>query len=73
MKVKKLMALLETLDPEKEVVMAKDPEGNGYSPLMECSERIYRPVTTWSGVLYDEEEDTPEPGDSHCVVLWPVN
>jgi hypothetical protein len=73
MKVRELMKLLETIDPEKEVVMAKDPEGNGYSPLDGYSQRIYRPETTWSGYLLDVIQERPEPSDWRCVVFWPVN
>jgi hypothetical protein len=33
MKVKELIAELRKLDPERIVILQKDPEGNGYSPL----------------------------------------
>lgn len=33
MKVKELMNLLEKEDPEKNIFLQKDSEGNGYSPL----------------------------------------
>lgn len=33
MKVKELQKLLSECDPESEVILQKDPEGNGYSPL----------------------------------------
>jgi hypothetical protein len=45
MKVHELICALQKLDPQRIVVMAKDPEGNGYSPLSD----------TWLG-KYDAEE-----------------
>ena len=33
MKVKELMEVLSGLDPELEIIVSKDPEGNGYDTL----------------------------------------
>lgn len=33
MKVKDLITLLQSVNPEKKVILQKDQEGNGYSPL----------------------------------------
>lgn len=50
MKVHELIALLQKQDPNREVILARDAEGNGYSPLDEdLSTGAYRPETKWSG------------------------
>lgn len=36
MKVKDLINLLRSADPDKIVVLSRDAEGNGYSPLAQC-------------------------------------
>lgn len=33
MTVKELIALLSALDPDRIVILQRDPEGNGYAPL----------------------------------------
>lgn len=38
------------------VIMAKDAEGNGYSPLSDVSETMYLPDSTWSGETYPTDE-----------------
>jgi hypothetical protein len=84
MKVRELIDLLAYRDPEFEVILQKDAEGNGYSPLAEvCGNAVYQADSTWSGevkfqVLTPEmisqgytEEDVD--GGVPCVVLCPVN
>ena len=41
MKVKELIENLEDMDPEAEVILQKDPEGNGYFELDGCEELKY--------------------------------
>lgn len=41
MKVKKLIELLQKVDPNREVIVASDAEGNGYSPLSGWWEGTY--------------------------------
>lgn len=66
------------------VVLAKDGEGNGFSPAVEADHAMYLADTTWSGERYltDEarlaETDTDDwseaPDDAvHAVFLWPTN
>jgi len=43
MKVKQLMAQLERLDPELEVYLQEDPEGNGYRTARGSEEGVYEP------------------------------
>lgn len=72
MKVKKLIAILSKLDPEFDVVMSKDGEGNNFSPLSDTGTALYKPDTTWSGeiITTDELEGDEE---LNAVVLWPTN
>lgn len=86
MKVKDLMAELSEIDPESEVILQKDSEGNGYSPLYGVdNESIYLPSNTWSGEVYDSKWDADDTffnedeweelkkNTPRCVVLYPVN
>jgi hypothetical protein len=83
-KVRELQELLATLPPEAEVILAKDGEGNGFSPCADHSPQYrYEADSTWSGELVsdpnaddaDEDELDPERWSKAvpCVVLWPVN
>lgn len=85
MKVKDLLEQLKDLDPEMEIIMQKDSEGNGYSPLAGADpEGIYIAESTWSGDVYDaswtaddacmdEEEWEEIQAQPRCVVLYPIN
>lgn len=78
MKVRELIEQLKSYDPENEVVMSRDAEGNGYSPLYQLDSCTYVPDTTYSGELwYAEvhEDDPPEQPDGaiSAVALWPTN
>jgi hypothetical protein len=85
MKVKELIAELQTMDPEAELIVQKDAEGNGYSPLAGADhEAIYIAETTWYGEVYsteysaedmdmDEDEWQEILAKPRCVVLYPVN
>ena len=55
MKVKELIENLQMCDPEDEVILKKDAEGNGYSPLSSLYEGLYVPDSTWSGDVYLRE------------------
>jgi hypothetical protein len=55
MKVKDLIEQLKDVDPDRTVIMSKDAEGNGYSPLYNMSEEIYCPDSTYSGEVYIEK------------------
>ena len=85
MKVKELIAALVAADPDAEVILQKDAEGNGYSPLHVCDDNaVYVPDSTWSGDVYSLEWSADDAGMSEtewaeiaskprCVVLAPVN
>jgi hypothetical protein len=48
---------LATQPRDRKVVIAKDPEGNGYSPLADAGESMYVADSTWSGQVYPTPED----------------
>lgn len=68
---------------DRKVIMQKDAEGNGYSPLADADERMYEATSTWSGEIYQTPEvvAAAEPGDwsdapdtaERVIVLGPVN
>ena len=86
MKVKELIEHLTGMDPEAEVIVQKDAEGNGYSPLYVVDDAaIYVPETTWSGDVFNTtwsaEDADMDPEEwkeflvqnKRCVVLAPTN
>jgi hypothetical protein len=58
---------------DMKVIVAKDAEGNGYSPLADLGLDKYIADSTWSGELIhpDDAPDYPEAED--VIALWPVN
>lgn len=57
MRVSALRELLATLDDDAEVIMSKDAEGNGFSPLSSHStEYRYNADSTWSGEITSMED-----------------
>lgn len=73
---------------DRKVVLRKDAEGNGHSPLAEAWEAMYVADSTWSGETYPTPEDVAEwlatgqadegdftvPDDGErVIVLGPVN
>ena len=78
------LATILLAGPNGEVVMQKDAEGNGYSPLSGADPAIYVPDSTYSGEVYsldwsaddccmDEEEWKEMRANSKCIVLYPIN
>ncbi len=68
MTVKELIRKLQTVDQYREVILQKDSEGNGYSPLSGTEHRLsYEAENSWSGEVNDNGSGLP------CVVLFPVN
>ena len=71
-------ALSRCPNPDAIVILQKDAEGNGFSPLRdEASNDVsivegYVADSTWSGEVHDPDE--MEPGDyTPCIVLVPIN
>ncbi len=77
MKVKELIALLSELNPKLEVVLSKDGEGNGFSPLDGHDFGRYVPESTWSGEFKSSQHSVEDGGCTakqvNAICLWPVN
>jgi len=85
MKVSELKQAIADLPDDMEVILQKDAEGNGYSPLSGAdADAVYRPDSTWSGEVYDTnwsagdaamDDDVWESlkKQPRCLVLHPVN
>jgi hypothetical protein len=83
MKVYELIEMLQKESIDREVVIAKDGEGNDYSPLYGMWRGAYRADTTYSGeagleklTIEDEERGYSEDDVVNGVpalILYPVN
>ncbi len=85
MKVKELIKELSELDPDSEVIMQSDSEGNSYSPLY-CVDgnAVYVPDSTYSGTVYSRDHSADDccmekaeykkvMKQKSCCVLAPTN
>ena len=68
MKVEELKRLLENYSDDFDVILQKDAEGNGCSPLEGVDNAYYEAKTTWYGECRNATVDC-----SNCIVLYPVN
>jgi hypothetical protein len=74
MTVQELRDALEGLDGDVLVVMSKDGEGNGYSPLSDVeADARYAPDSTWSGEVIHRDDWPDYPAAQPVVCLWPTN
>ena len=85
MNIKQLKESIANLPDEMEVVLQKDSEGNGYSPLKGVdSDAVYIPYNTWSGDVYSigwtsDEADMSDKewqeikSKPRTLILYPVN
>lgn len=85
MTVAELIEALQGMNPNSEVIVQKDAEGNGYSPLSAVDgNAVYVPETPWSGSVYStdwtNDEACMDADDweemllrDRCVVLAPTN
>ncbi len=68
-----LIEMLDAVDDDCIVILQKDAEGNGYSPLAGVdADCVYEAETTWRCEAYPADEETPA-NAVPCVVLYPVN
>lgn len=75
MTVQELYDEIKGLHPSTIVILAKDAEGNGFSPLDGAEKGKYFAETPWSGDFYGED-DEPFGGSDDVVpaiCLWPGN
>lgn len=69
-----MLKLLQDVDPELEVVMSADGEGNTYSPFADLSLGRYEAESTWSGEFRSADDDSDgETVTVNAVALWPTN
>ena len=85
MNVKELKEAIADLPDEMEVILQKDSEGNGFSPLSDVSANVvYIPDSTWSGDVFSmnwtaddacmsEEEWNDMKSKPRSLLLCPVN
>lgn len=84
MTVSELIEELKNYAPDTEIVLQKDSEGNGYSPLSGVDEGYYVPDSTYSGEFYgatNTSEDNCMEDDEFkelisrpiALVLYPLN
>lgn len=78
MTVQDLIEELMELNPEDLVVMAKDSEGNDYSPLSGAESVLYIKESSYSGFIFDTKEEVEDCGEDPneaipSVVLFPIN
>lgn len=85
MNIKELKEAIKNLPDDMEVIMQKDSEGNGYSPLSDLTaDAVYIPETTWFGEVFflkdaDEDDDMDESeleelkNHKKSLILCPVN
>ena len=71
MTVKDLREQLALCDDDLTVILSRDAEGNGYSPLSEMGEGFYKAHTSWCGEFTNHPIDNPPPPNALC--LWPTN
>lgn len=84
--VGQLIRDLGAFDADRLVVMSKDGEGNGFSPLAGVGTASYEADSTWSGEVGMEQHELTEEkrkegyGDEDvlqdgvpALVLWPTN
>ena len=75
MKVREVMEQLKNIDPEREVVLSSDAEGNNYRMLYGLDSDMF--YQTEEGWVFDEQErvdeDYPLKDCIKAVVLWPYD
>jgi hypothetical protein len=82
--LRKELEALSELPDSTVVVLAKDAEGNGHSPLEDIVVGMYAAESTWSGeffmreaerlALQDPDDYDEAPDDAvEAIFLWPVN
>lgn len=74
-----LMDFLQHVPADTLVVLAKDEEGNGYSPLSDPTVGVYEAETTWLGEFYarqvlgDSDYGQPDGETVPAICFWPLN
>lgn len=72
MTVKQLIEKLKKENQDALVVVAKDGEGNSFSPLHQAEPATYKAERNWYGYIA-EGDPSEKDGTVAAVVLWPSN
>lgn len=67
MTVKQLVKYLKGFPQNLEIIVARDSEGNSFSPVAEIGENTYIPENQYRGDISGSTEDP------NCLVFWPTN
>ena len=82
MKIEELIKILSGMAPERDVILQRDPEGNGYSPIKGADdEAVYTDdfdvyATDWSAsdaCMSEKEWEIFKKKNKKCVVLHPMD
>ena len=73
MTVGELIEKLQEVNPNLDVVLAKDREGNRVSPLADFDEGVYAQETRDSGSFRVRSERSWRDGVPDALCLWPEN
>lgn len=73
MNIGRLRALIAGMPDDMPVVVAKDGEGNDFSPLATTEEAFYEAQTTWYGDYIHPSDASDYPDAVKALILWPVN
>ncbi len=74
MTVEELRQVLADLPGDVIVVMSRDSEGNGFSPLADLNtDDRYTAETEWSGECHHPDDWPDHPDAVKAVCLWPTN
>ena len=78
MTAKELIVVLQALGPDTLIVLSKDGEGNGFSPLADVQVEHYRAESPACGEIVqvdpeDPDSQTIEESDVVAAIFWPVN
>ena len=72
MNVSELISILNQFEPDAEIVLSRDSEGNGFAPVDEVSRGLYSPHGR--GDIYNLDEKTEAGEDAiSAVVLYPLD
>lgn len=75
MKVKELIEILQKVNPDYDVILSQDEEGNAYFPVRDCTEAMY--LSEADGVVFppfdeDGEYDVAvEDYETNSLIFWP--
>lgn len=72
MKVSELILLLNQLEPDAEIILSRDSEGNEFAPVDEVSQGLYSPHSHGDFYNLNERAEAGEDAIS-AVVLYPLD